>query len=374
MINPNKKIKVAILYSRLDGQMGGYATHSRLLFDVLTSEKIPNAEFFLFKKNGIRSKYEIILPSLNSQSKIFRFLARFRGDRVYWEHLFFGLVFIGYCILFRKKFHRILGIEPTVAKPTYKLKFLLRGNPKIIYTHGLNMEPFHYINMGDFIHEVNIENFERMKLHKQNNSLNKNIFLIPHFVLNKKNQVIQAKSELYQKYNINTKKVLLSVGHLNKSPKRMDYFIEEAAKLPDDWSIVICGIPGQKSLLKLGKNLLGERFHHLFAHRDNIHEIYALADLFVLCSTEEGFGIVIIEAMRAGLPVILHDRPLFRWILKQDDCCIDMRGKDELSNFIKKIENDSQWFSEKSALNKKLFEENYTWEKVKDKYLEMILK
>jgi len=235
------------------------------------------------------------------------------------------------------------------------------------------MEPKEYIQMGDVFHQVSIENYKKQVSYFKENKINKETFLIPHFINDTSDNLKQTKEELRNKFGIQTKKVLLSVGVINRS-KNMEYIIRETNKLSKDWTLVLCGKIGESDLIKLGKELLGKRFIHLFVNRNDIPEVYAVADLFVLASIQEGFGIVSIEAMSAGLPVILHDKELFRWILKDDTVCIDMTKENALSSFINnKLINNPNWFKEKGISNRKLFENNYSWTAVKKEYLNLLL-
>jgi glycosyltransferase involved in cell wall biosynthesis len=184
------------------------------------------------------------------------------------------------------------------------------------------------------------------------------------------------KNELRKEFGIFTPKVILSVGAINRGHKRMDYLINEVAKLSEEWTLVVCGAArGNEGdiVLNLGKEKMGNRFIHLFMDREEISKVYAVADIFVLASTQEGFGIVILEAMQSGLPVLLHDRELFRWILNQPDCCINMEKKGCLSDILIKCSSDGEWIKRKSVLNKKIFSENYSWQGLRKQYLSLLI-
>ena len=103
--------KVAILCSGLDNVLRGYETHCRTLFDCLKEEDISDTEFLLFKREGIKKKNEIVLKVPYRSGFLCQFLAKYRGDLLYWEYLFFALRFISYCIVRRKKFETISVIE-----------------------------------------------------------------------------------------------------------------------------------------------------------------------------------------------------------------------------------------------------------------------
>ena len=51
-------------------------------------------------------------------------------------------------------------------------------------------------------------------------------------------------------------------------------------------------------------------------------EYYAHSSMYVLSSRWEGFGLVMIEAMAHGLPVIASDLPITRELLKDKDMAV----------------------------------------------------
>jgi glycosyltransferase involved in cell wall biosynthesis len=368
--------KIAILCSGLDNVLRGYETHCRTLFDCLKDEQIPDTEFILFKREGLKKKNEVVLKVPYRSDFLCQYLSKFRGDLLYWEYLFFALRFLSHCILFRKKFETIAVIEPMAAKTIYRFRRLLPGSPRIVFTHGVWNHPSDNINNADVFHEVSIENYEAMKSYLEKHKLNKEVVLLPHFL--KDAEVARYDlQKVKQEFGITTPKVLLSVGAVNKGHKRMDYLIEEAAHLPEDWTLVVCGAARGKEgdeLIRMGKDKLGERFINLLLSREEIQKIYSVSDVFVLASTREGFGIVTLEAMRTGIPVILHDSKLFRWILKQNDCCINMEEKGRLAEFLREHANDQNWRAGKGKLNKELFLKNYSWSGVRESYLNLLLK
>jgi glycosyltransferase involved in cell wall biosynthesis len=55
---------------------------------------------------------------------------------------------------------------------------------------------------------------------------------------------------------------------------------------------------------------------------EDMPALYAAADVFTLPSTREGFGLVALEAMAAGCPVVLSDLPVFREHFRDGDDCL----------------------------------------------------
>jgi glycosyltransferase involved in cell wall biosynthesis len=148
----------------------------------------------------------------------------------------------------------------------------------------------------------------------------------------------------------------------------MDYLIEEASRLPQTWSLVVCGPVAEPDLLDLGRQRMGERFVHVSLPREKMDAVYRASDLFVLGSLHEGFGIAIIEAMSHGLPVLLHRRELFEWIARDKEVCIDLTQPGALCAFVNNVGSDERWRHYKGAKNRETVRQFYTWESVRPAY------
>ena len=66
----------------------------------------------------------------------------------------------------------------------------------------------------------------------------------------------------------------------------------------------------------------GEKSIALHPFTKEVQEYYAHSSMYVLSSRWEGFGLVMIEAMAHGLPVIASDLPITRELLKDKDMAV----------------------------------------------------
>ena len=100
---------------------------------------------------------------------------------------------------------------------------------------------------------------------------------------------------------------ILSVGRLDP-PKDQACLIEAVHDL--DANLVLVGDGANRERLQrlVGQLQMGERvtFTPSVPH-ERIQEVYAGADIFALATAYEGFGIPVLEAMAAGLPVVVND-------------------------------------------------------------------
>ncbi len=61
-------------------------------------------------------------------------------------------------------------------------------------------------------------------------------------------------------------------------------------------------------------------------------EIYQLADVFAHAATREPFGIVFLEAMASGFPIIGHHYEVTRWIIGDAGRSVDMSVEGQLAD------------------------------------------
>lgn len=108
---------------------------------------------------------------------------------------------------------------------------------------------------------------------------------------------------------------LLSVGRFTEQ-KGFDYLIEAWHLIPEEnrknWKVKIVGPNGsakpalKKRIEQLGLNGTIE----LAGASSDMQAEYDQADIYVMSSRYEGFGLTLIEAMSSGLPVIAFDCPM----------------------------------------------------------------
>lgn len=363
---------IAILCAGLDRVLRGYESHTRRLFDAVHAEQRPGYRFTLVKRAGAKAPGELRMFTPFRKTWICNLLGKLRGGPVYWEALFFAFAFVARCFFLRRRYDVLITIEPFVSVVMMRFRRFIPGRPRVVMTHTVTNTPEQNISRADVFHEVNIENYEALTAYISKHKLTqKSAHLIPHFINAGEVKVDASREELKKKFGIRTKYALLAVGVVTRHIKRTDYVIQEAAKLGEDWTLILCGRVDEPDLVEEAKRLMGDRVLTLTLPLARMPEVYKVSDVFVFASLWEGFGIVNVEAMSMGIPVVVHDRKLFRWIVKDDNCAIDMTAGGALSHWIQEHQNIPGWFGEKGRANREIAVSNYSWEAVREAYYKM---
>lgn len=107
-------------------------------------------------------------------------------------------------------------------------------------------------------------------------------------------------SNFRKKNNCENKFLLLGVADSWGERKGLDVFIELSKRLPDDYQIVLVGTNENIDQL-LPSNIISI---HRTQNQKELAEIYTTSDLFVNPTREEMFGLVNVEALACGTPVV----------------------------------------------------------------------
>jgi glycosyltransferase involved in cell wall biosynthesis len=363
------KKKVAILSSGSDSRKNrGYANSSLNLFFNL--QKNDHCIVHFYKGDGKQDKKNntYVVKNFGKQKWVHRKGNKI-GDTFVYEYIIFALCFLFFNFFRRRKYDAIYTQEPRVSKTLYQLRFLLPGKPLICFGMGVSMDPEHYINIADRIQIVNLEHYENAVA--QFPQVDK-FRLIPNLGSSTKKYIgNESKKALREQYGVKTPNVLISIGAINKKIKRMDYIVDEAILLSENWTLVLVGHNQDKEIVEKAEQCLGGRFIHLFVSPDKIPELYYMSDVAALASYYEGFPNVVLEASQNKIAPILHDCKRNRWILKDDmDYLVDMSEPRALSSLLNGKNGD--WFQRKGEKAESLYNENYSWSALEPKYLELL--
>ena len=182
-------------------------------------------------------------------------------------------------------------------------------------------------------------------------------------------------SLLKEKFNIREKKIILFVGGLDRTHlyKRLDLLINSMvlvkSKIPNVHLIIVGRgelVPEYKHMVEL-LNIQNDVSFHTDVTDNELPYYYSAADLFVLPSptTGEGFGIVLLEAMSTGTPVITSDGCAGAFAVENGQAGLLYKAFDvnDLSVKITKILTDDELAS-KLGENGKRYAKNYEWKQI----------
>lgn len=123
---------------------------------------------------------------------------------------------------------------------------------------------------------------------------------------------IERDYDFRRKYAMDNEKIILFMGRLVYE-KGIQNLIAAMPKILDNYhdaKLVICGKGGMIDELRAEANALGLGNKVYFAgymNSKNVQKMYKCADISVFPSTYEPFGIVALEAMLSGTPVVVSD-------------------------------------------------------------------
>lgn len=306
-------MKVALLCSGLGNVNRGHEVFARDLFDLVNDA----VEITLFKGGGEPAAGELVIANIPRNSPCLDHIhvavsAKWEAAVREQERIRIEAETFAYAALrplLEGEFDVIHCLEQEVCNIIYDQRHLFKKTPKIVFSNG-GAIPAKDLPRCDFVQEHTDYNLSQSARDKA--------FMIPHGVdLDLFDPGIDT--DFRARHGIPEDAfVVISVGTICYWHKRMDYVIKEIASVDDVYLMIV----GQEcsdtpAIMELGRQLLGERVLFTKMSHDELPKAYAAADLFVLGSLFETFGIVYIEAMAMGLPVVCTNHVNQRSIVKE---------------------------------------------------------
>ena len=214
-----------------------------------------------------------------------------------------------------------------------------------------------------------VSQFTKNKLLDEQGLQNKNLFVLNNCLDPFMSRIDKRKEEsLLKKYNLTSQhKVLLSLTRLSSKElyKGYDHVLKSVAELKKNVPEICYLLVGkyddkEKKRLEIIVEQLGIKKQVIFAGfipDEDLANHFALADVFVMPSKKEGFGIVFIEAMFYGLPVIAGNKdgsvdPLLNGQL---GILVDPDNEQEITHQISNVLNNANKYLPDEALLLKHF-------------------
>ncbi len=170
--------------------------------------------------------------------------------------------------------------------------------------------------------------------------------------------------------------VVISVAALNRWHKRLDYLIEEVARLPEPRPFVLLvGQPERETggIRKLAQELLGENGHSIRSvPREEVDLLLDAADAFVLASLAEGLPRALVEAMAHGLPCLAHDYSVADYAMGGHGLLADFMREGALAGLLRQIAG-ARPSPEQARERHRFVYENFSWDRLRGQYIEMLV-
>lgn len=143
-----------------------------------------------------------------------------------------------------------------------------------------------------------------------------------------------------------TDKIILMVASMTRQ-KDHATVIRAANLLPESYHFCFAGDGPQKADLtdQAAASGLSGRIHFL-GLRNDVERLIKTADLFVLSSQWEGFGLVAVEAMAGGIPVIASDVPGLAEVVKGAGLLFEPANEKQLAESIEQSLSSSQFYQQ----------------------------
>jgi 1,2-diacylglycerol 3-alpha-glucosyltransferase len=366
-----ERIPVLIACSGLSHVQRGYEVSLQGAFDELRER--PELDLHLCKGSGPRAPREHRVPVIKRSAPVAGWVARLtRGSPYVVEQATFmpGLLRV------------IRGFErpPVVLHSDWQVSFWLSrwrrraGAPCVLLYRngGPNPPPFHHV---DHVMQISPED---MRLAMEAGEPSEKHTLLPtamHIPRALRRPAPDELAPLRARLDLPAETpVALSVAALNATHKRLDYVIREVARMESPPFLLLLGHRNWETpkIEQLAAELLPPTGYAIRTEPpERLPDYYAAADLFLLASFREGLPRSVIEAMAAGLPCVLHDWEVPRYVAGEHGLYGDFARDGQLAAVLADAVRRLPALSETAAARHAEVYDRFSWDALAPRYVEL---
>lgn len=330
----------------------------------------------------VAEAYECHLPCLQRNAITAKWLVRLMPKRFFWrlgfgstyavEQTTFALRLMGY--LRRKRFDVLHVQDPPVARLVQWAQRNGLLSTRTILGHGTD-EPLDYLQNFDFLQHLSPYHLEEAK---QRYCWKPTWTAIPNFV-DTQRFAPRICREVRQRLGLPIEAtVVMTAAAITKEVKRVDRLLAEFKTLIDetghgyDIRLLIAGsrTHDTASLIQEGEAQLGDKVRFLVdVAAEEMPALYNAADVFVLASDREMMPIALLEAIASGLPCIVNQADVLRWMIGPGGSAIDMSTVGRLSQEMKHLVSNQELRWELGRSSRRHCLENFSEDSIIDQML-----
>ncbi|MEX2262687.1 MAG: glycosyltransferase family 1 protein [Bryobacteraceae bacterium] len=150
-------------------------------------------------------------------------------------------------------------------------------------------------------------------------------------------------------------KLILHVGAIQRR-KNLSRLVTAFETAPPEWRLVLAGSSGfgaEEILKQIGSSPAGGRIEVTgYISRERLADYYSRAMIFAFPSLDEGFGIPVLEAMAAGVPVLTSNRSALLEVAGDAAILVDPEDQAAITEALQKLCRDEETRARLAAAGK----------------------
>ena len=324
-------------------------------------------------------------PEIIEGIKVYRFAninnrLAFKNYPIALRFLYLNDIWDEFDIIHLHEFRSFQAISIHSIAQKYKIKYVLQGHGSLPATIGKQkMKRLYDLAIGtkilkDASRKIAVSEFELGLYNKI--GISDNVIVIPNGISSKP-YAINSRGHFRRKYGISTQYLILFLGRIHKI-KGIGFLIMAFYKLQKhikDVSLIIAGPDeGYKYELEvlISELHLGNKIKFVGPIK-NVKEAYFDSDLLVYPSIFEVFGLVPLEALICGTPIIVTDGCGCGELIKKMDAgyLVHYGDTEDLMEKMKYILEHPDKAKEKVFNGKMYIKGNLSWDKLYDNFVEV---